>query len=385
MKHWKVGILKDTSKPMLGLHGLHVAFRGLPNVDVVSHVDSNPQNMERKLAATRAMRHDTSLSQMLDEVHPDVLVICSRHPDDHFPAIEAAAKRGIHVYCEKPMTVSLNEADQIIELANRHRIKIGMAHPARYALAFRTMKDMIHAGEIGTPLTAHGRGKCDHRGGGEDLIVLGTHILDLQTFIFGKPQSVWANVTQNGKPITPSSRIKTVEPLGPVAGDSIFACFNFDNDVRCTFESRRGLLDPQSGHIHMGLTVTGTKGALSLRFNDGFEPVYKLRISHAPAPPEDYAAYVEVPLEETRTIADALPLDHSLSGQSDIPREPFFLEANRFAAWDLLQSITEDGQPLSNPVNARLAMEMIYGIYTSHLSGSIVRFPLTNPMHPLEP
>lgn len=383
MKQWKIAIVKDTSKPMLGLHGLHVAFRGLPNVEVVALVDSNTQSLDLKLAITQAKRHYISYEQMLVNEQPDIVVLCSRHPQDHFPAIKTAIDHGVHVYCEKPMTLSLDEADQIIELANRHQIKIGMAHPARYALAFRTMKDMIHAGEIGTPLTAYGRGKCDHRGGGEDLIVLGTHILDLQTFIFGNPQSVWASVTQDGKPITAHTRIKTVEPLGPVAGDSITACFNFDNDIRCLFESRRGLLNQQSGLIHMGLTVVGTKGSLSLRFNDSFEPVHTLRISRKPAPPEDDSAYEPVPLVETRTIPDVLPLENTLSGQADIPREPFFLEANRYAVWDSMQSIMEDHQPISNPHNARMALEMIYGIYASHLSGRCITFPLSDRSYPL--
>ncbi len=208
---------------MLGLHGLHNAFRGLPNVEVVAHVDSNPENIEQKISYTGAKKHYLSYLEMLDKEKPDIAVLCSRHPYDHFQEIKTAAERGINIYCEKPMTVSLEEADAIVSLAEKHHIKICMAHPARYALSFRTMKAMIETGEIGTPLTVYGRGKCDHRGGGEDLIVLGTHILDLQTFFFGAPEYVWADVAADGKPIVRTDRTKTVEPLGPVAGDNIYA------------------------------------------------------------------------------------------------------------------------------------------------------------------
>ena len=48
MKHWKIGIVLDSAKPSLGLHGLHVAFNGLPNVQVVGYVDSNEQDIEQK-------------------------------------------------------------------------------------------------------------------------------------------------------------------------------------------------------------------------------------------------------------------------------------------------------------------------------------------------
>ena len=194
------------------------------------------------------------------------------------------AEAGCHIYCEKPLTASLREADEIVALAERHQIRICMAHPARYALAFRTMKAMVEAGEIGTPVTVHGRGKDDHRGGGEDLIVLGTHILDLQTFLFGAPEYVSAEVTVGGRPIVKTDRAQTVEPIGPAAGDSIFATFRFPGDVRGIFESRRGLADPTGAISRMGLTVIGSTGALSLRFRDVGPPEARLRISRRPAP-----------------------------------------------------------------------------------------------------
>ncbi len=376
MKQWKIGIVLDSSKPSLGLHGLHVAFNGLPNVQVVGYVDSNEQDIEQKLAVCHAQKHYKTLEQMLDSEQLDIVVICSRNPGDHWPMIKPVAERGIHMYCDKPLTLSLTEADKIIAITQKHQVKMCVAQPIRNALVFRTMKAMIDAGEIGKPLTAYGRGKCDHRGGAEDLITLGIHLMDWQQYLFGDPQTVWANISQDGKPITASTRIETVEPIGPLAGDSVMACFNFANDVRGLFESRRGLLEMQSGYIHMGLTVVGTKGTLSLRFNDSLKPVYDLRISRLPAPPEDQAAYEPVTLHETREIPGAKPLDESLCGTRNIPREPFILQANRYSAWNLMQCIEEDCQPNCTPHHARKALEMIYGVFAASLSGKQVSFPL---------
>jgi predicted dehydrogenase len=380
---WRVGIVKDTSKPMLGLHGLHTAFRGLPNVDVVAHVDSNSADLQEKMRYTGAQRHYAALSDMLAHECLDIVVLCSRHPYDHLDQIRAAADAGCHVYCEKPLSASLLEADRIVALAEQKQIRICMAHPARYALAFRTMKAMVEAGAIGTPVTIYGRGKSDHRGGGEDLIVLGTHILDLQTFFFGAPEYVSADVTVGGRPIVKTDRAETVEPIGPAAGDSIFATFRFPGDVRGIFESRRGLSDAASGLTHMGITVIGTEGALSMRFRDWGGPEARLRISRRPTPPEDDSCYEEVPLTEDRVIPDAEPLDYSLCSQKDIPAAAFFLESNRFAVWDLMCAIEENRHPVSNVYSARLALEMIYGIYASHLSRGVVTFPLEGRTHPL--
>ncbi|MBD3293479.1 MAG: gfo/Idh/MocA family oxidoreductase [Armatimonadia bacterium] len=366
---------------MLGLHGLHTAFRGLPNVDVVAHVDPDGEDLEEKMAWTGARNHYASIAEMLDSQSPDIVVLTSRHPHDHLPQIETVARAGCHVYCEKPLTASLFEADRIVELAERNGVRICMAHPCRYAPAFRTMKRMLEAGEIGRPHTVHGRGKCDHRGGGEDLIVLGTHILDAQTFLFGAPEYVYADITEKGRRIERTDRTETVEEIGPAAGDSILAQFRFPGDVRGVFESVRGLFDRSRDMTQMGITVVGTDGALSMRFDDA--ATRTLRISRSRDALMYGARFEDVPLTEDREIPGAEPLDYSLCGQKDIPVARYFLEANRFAAWDLIRAVEEDRQPVSSAYDARLTQEMIQGIYAAHLSGGMVRFPLADRRHPL--
>jgi len=375
---WKVAVVKDTAKPMLGLHGLHAAFRGLPRVEVVAHVDSNAANLDEKLSCTQAKRHYLTCDEMLERESPDIVVLTSRHPADHFPHIWAAAERGVHVYCEKPMTADLKEADEIVALVERSGIKLCVAHPSRYGAGILTMKRMLERGDIGTPIAIHGRGKNDHRGGGEDLIVLGTHILDVQTFFLGAPDYVMAEVLTGGRPIRATDRQETVEPVGPAAGDEIFASFHFGNGVRGLFESKRSYRDPRDGVIHMGTTVIGTEGALSLRFSDIPRTDAPLMIGRQPGPLEAGTAFEPVPLQEDRVIPGAEPLDASL-----FPA-PWFGEANRWAAMDLMQAIEEDRQPVSNASNARLALEMIYGIYRSSLSRAVVEFPLADRRHPLQ-
>jgi len=378
-KIWRVGILKDSSKPMLGLHGLHLACRGLPNVEVVAHVDSNPADIAAKMAVTQAKRHYLDYQEMLDKEKPDIVILCSRHPFDHLPQIKAAAERGCHVYCEKTLAGNLQEADAIVELVERHRIKLCVPHYARHSLAFLTMKKMIEAGEIGTPLTFLGRGKEDHRGGGEDLIVLGTHILDLQNLFFGPPESVHGEVNANGRPIVKTDRSQTVEPLGPVAGDDVFACFRLADGVRGIFESRRGLAS--GGAVRMGVTVVGSEGALTTRFHDATLEAPP-RLSRSRGAPEDGAAFEEVPLQECREFPEAEPLDYSLCA-TQLPTARYFLESQRLFFWDLIRSIEEDRQPHSGVHEAQLVQEMIQGIYASHLSGSVVPFPLAARTHPL--
>jgi hypothetical protein len=90
-----------------------------------------------------------------------------------------------------------------------------------------------------------------------------------------------------------------------------------------------------------------------------------------------------IPLVEDRVIPGAKPLDFSLSEMPDVPLGPMFIEGGRYAVWDLMQAIQEDRQPITNIYEARSALEMIYGIYASHLAKNPIYFPLQDRSHPL--
>ncbi|MBN2308704.1 MAG: hypothetical protein JXR94_07010 [Candidatus Hydrogenedentes bacterium] len=58
-------------------------------------------------------------------------------------------------------------------------------------------------------------------------MALGTHILGVQTSFFAVPETGWANISVDGRPVTKNACAHTVEPLGPTARDQIFAGFPF--------------------------------------------------------------------------------------------------------------------------------------------------------------
>lgn len=381
MRNWKVGIVKDTSKKMLGLHGLQTAFRGLPNVEICAFVDPNCKDIEERMAFVGAKRHYTDMRAMLETERPDIVILTSRHPYDHLEQIRLASEFNCNIYCEKSLVAEVEEGDEIIRILEKSGVKLCMAHPTRYAEPYLTMKRMIEAGEIGDVVSFTTRGKCDHRGGGEDMIVLGTHMLDWLLFLFGHPENVSADITMNGRSATKQDLLQTVEPIGPAIGDHIFAAFRFPGGVAGTFESCRGLYSVRDGNTQMGLTVQGTKGSLSLRFDDFH--VRKLYISRVPCPPESGVLFEEVPVVDSREIPGAQPVDYSVCKCADCPQVPSFPESNRFAVWDLMQAIEENRQPVSNAWNAVETQEMIQGIYLSHLTGKKIVFPLTERRHPL--
>ena len=127
----------------------------------------------------------------------------------------------------------------------------------------------------------------------------------------------------------------------------------------------------------MGITVAGTRGALSMRYTlTTAEGERKLRLTRSTGAVEDAAEYEEVPLTEERTIPGAEPLIMDFM--------PYFSINNRFAAWDLMEAIRQERDPAAGVLEAVQVQEIIQGIYRSQLAGRRVELPLADRKHPLE-
>jgi predicted dehydrogenase len=90
----------------------------------------------------------------------------------------------------------------VIAACEKSGTKLQLAYVNRHAATFATVRDLIEEGRIGRLLELRARGKEDHRGGGEDLWVLGSHLLDMMATLGGSPQWCQATVTTAGRPIT---------------------------------------------------------------------------------------------------------------------------------------------------------------------------------------
>ena len=295
----KVCIVHETGSGRLAGHYTEFAFTGLPGVEIAALSDPNPE-AAAYFKRTGAQRLYTSYQEMLEQEKPDITILCSRLVDDHYRQIKCALEAGSHVLCEKPLAADLIQADELISLAQSRNLKVQIAHLARFAPTFREMKRLIAEGAIGRVLTCYLRGKEDHRGGGEDMIVLGTHVLDAACWLFGLPEQVYADIRWQGRAITCADAIATSEPLGPCGGDDIFALYRFPGEINGFFESRRDLV-PKCD-TRFGLTVCGTKGALTIRYSGNRE----LRISRDfPVPIEDQTTFEVIPSAELPEIPGA--------------------------------------------------------------------------------
>lgn len=80
----------------------------------------------------------------------DVVVICTPN-DTHAQAILAAIDAGMQVFCEKPMTVDVAEAGEVMGAVERSGAKLAIGHVVRYFPAYEAIRREVLAGSVGSP------------------------------------------------------------------------------------------------------------------------------------------------------------------------------------------------------------------------------------------
>ena len=142
--------------------------------------DDNKSAVPGAMTRTGAKKAYVDYREMLEKEKPDIVSISQRWLDRHHEMVMAAVELGCHVYMEKPFVRDLVQADEIVKACEMKHVKLAIAHGNRYSPQVAVARQLIADGQIGKVLELRARGKEDsRRGGGEDLWVLGTHMLDL--------------------------------------------------------------------------------------------------------------------------------------------------------------------------------------------------------------
>jgi predicted dehydrogenase len=361
---YRVGIIGHTGRGNYG-HGIDTVWSSFKDrCEVVAVADADEKGRAEAVKRVQAPKAYADYRQMLDEAKPQIVAIGPRWLDQHRDMVLAAAQRGMHIYMEKPMCRTLAEADEMVAACEKHDVKLALAHQTRYSPRLQTAKDLIESGQLGTLLELRGRGKEDARGGGEDLWVLGSHVMNLIHFFGGDPAWCFARVEQNGKPVTKADVKPGNEGIGPLAGDHVVALYGLESGANATFGSKRAA---GGGQGRFGLQIYGSKGVLEVL--TGHLPSVQFLPDPAWSPGRSNAQWVEV---TSAGLGKPEPLkDGGLAG------------GNELAVKDLLSAIENDRQPECSMYEGRVTIEMIAAVFESHRLGGPVRFPLKTRENPL--
>ncbi len=358
----KAAVIGATGRGDYG-HGMDVIFNDRPNLELVAVADANPAGLEKTAARLKAPRQYADFRAMLEKERPQLVSIAPRQSDQHHAMAMAAIGVGAHIFMEKPFMPTLAEADEVLAAADQRGVKITVAHQMRMTPNVVHLKQRVDAGLIGELLELRAWGKQDPRAGGEDMIVLGSHLFDLMRLFAGDPQWCTARVTQGGRDITPADARVMKDNVGAIAGDEISAQFGFGKGVAASFTSRAKLRDATG---HWGLELTGTKGTARILGN---------------LPPQVFLLKTtgwkpDGKTDEWRRLPDDPTLNVPASAQG-------FPAANARLLDDLLDAVAKNRAPECSGHNAMKAIELVMAVYQAALGAKRVAMPLVNRKHPL--
>ena len=260
------------------------------------------------------------------------------------------------MYLEKPMCRTLEEADRMVAACGQHGVKLAIAHQTRYSPKIQVIRDLILDGKIGKLLELRGRGKEDQRGGGEDLWVLGSHVMNLMHTFCGEPNWCFASVEQHGKPVTKEHVQEGNEGIGPLAGDAVRAMYGMADGVTAYFGSRR---NAGSNPPRFGLQIFGSQGVIEIL--TGYLPAAYFLPDPSWSPGRSGAKWVPI-----SSAGAGKP--EPLSGDNDT--------GNVVACRDLIAAIEQDRLPECNVLEGRITVEMIASVFESHRAGGPIKIPL---------
>ncbi len=114
--------------------------------ELVAIVDTDP--LAKSIATKTNVSFFSSASQMLREIQPDGVIVCTPTEVHLEPAL-LSLEHNAHVLVEKPIAPSLEEAQQIVESSKRFNRQVLVGHHRRYSEQIQQTKRMMESGVLG--------------------------------------------------------------------------------------------------------------------------------------------------------------------------------------------------------------------------------------------
>jgi len=380
---------------VIGLKGIgksHIlAARANPNVDLVALVDIDSRVLEAK-SKELGIQGYTDYRELLEGHKVDAVSIATPHHLHCSIGLDFLAA-GVHIYVEKPLAHTMSEANWMIELAQKHHLKIAVGHQYRTHRSSQILKHLIETDTIGNPMRIlwtwgqfrpdcyytrddAWRGQVQKAGGGI-LMSHVSHDLDLICWLLGQPVQVQAFI---------ANQLHNTQ-----VEDIACAQFVFGNGALCSFQ---GTLNQPN--VYSVRQLSGDKGIIVMpnvkslvddqvdeiwvgRFEDNLFSVARDSTDHKYQPHTTWERYPipgkpppQKPLSLPQRILRKLGIGNTLKKQKQIkPPNDFSVLMNSF-----IDAILHDGNPMVDGESARLTLEVINGTILSAVRKKVVDFPI---------
>ncbi len=322
-------------------------------LDLIGICDLVPEKMDQILEKAQipqdACAKYTDYKKMLED-HPEIeLVSIATESGEHAKIALYCISKGLHCLIEKPIAMSLSDADQIIEAGEKMGVKVAAIHQNRFNLAIQELRKALEEGRFGR--LSHGaihvrwnrnldyyeqapwRGTWAQDGG--CLMNQCIHGIDLLRWTFGDEITrVYGQTRQQ------FHGYLEAEDLG-------MALVQFKNGALATIEGTTNVFPK---NLEETLYVFGEKGTVKIGGK----------------------STTDIDVWE---FADPRPEDSSLLGLKE-PTSNVYGNGHTQLFSDMIQAIEKDRPPYVDARAGRRALELVLAIYKSMKTGQPVDLPM---------
>jgi len=256
----------------------------LPNVEIVSIANRTVEKAQRLADQFGIRMVYGDASEMLAAEDLDCVDIITG-VEGHATAVRMAADRGVAVICQKPMATSLDEAQSMVEVCDRHSIPFLVHENWRYQAPIQAVARELKSGTIGEAFRARIQFSCsfpvfDNQPALKQLSQfiltdIGSHILDVSRFLFGEARDLKCRTAR----ITPG-----------IAGEDVATVvMRMDRCpmVICEMSYASRFFDEVYPETY--LVIEGSKGSIELRKRKQLLVTTAMGTTQSTVTPESYA------------------------------------------------------------------------------------------------
>lgn len=341
-----------------GVSGGHfAAYATNPRTRLIAAVDVRPELAQAAAEKWGAQRWYSSVAEALADPEIQIADLCLPH-DLHAPIAIQAAQAGKHIFVEKPIANTLDEADAMIAACRENNVLLMVDQTKRYQNRHRTLKRLLDAGYVGDPVMVraaylqdityawqHMEPKRLATYWKHDGVIsgIGIHVLDLLRWLIGEVTEVQA-VASTSDMIDPARKTE----------DTGIVLLRFANGCVGEATSSYVLKDPRLGSSWdvMPIEIYGRNGAIQMDWNDTITVTSQGIAGEAGA--GTFQLHATPPVGAPRLPAEGMAgaIDH------------------------LIDCLATGALPLTHGEDARASLELVEAAYRSIGESRAIRLPL---------
>ena len=306
-----------------GIARAHTAgYNACERTEIVAVADISEEQLSKYKDEFKVQNLYTDYMEMLQKENLDIVSVCTWHLT-HRDIVVNAAPHTKGIICEKPMALSLGDADDMIAACDAAGTKLAIGHQRRFAAQHLKAREILRNGAIGELRFAWISSP-------PPLLGWGTHVADLARYYLGEVEFVMGQIDFSSRRESPRH--------GEYTEDMSSAYLKFTSGLRALFETESG-----QHRLH----IFGEEGEIEVMV-DG-----DLRVKAKGS---------------AEWVKPALQRENSFKLEMD----------------ELVAAIEEDREHLSNGKEGRAALEILMAVFESSRRHKTVVLPLAEKGNPLQ-